>query len=320
MRQRFGRNLHPPQSDLRQRMRPCCNGDCAASVAPTLVAMRRHRPYRDASRRLISRGRRTIPADQMEDSVTSAIQERDDTTSATSIERGRVSYSWRFGQDRRLEMVRRFVPLEGARILDIGCGIGTYVKRFRQYSDDVYGVDVEPERVAEASETLPNIQVARGEELPFPDDWFDLVFSNEVIEHVDDDRQTIREAVRVTKPGGYIVIFAPNRLWPFETHGAYFGKRYVFGNIPLINWLPDPLRNRFAPHVRVVHGDGHPLALPRPARAPGPSPGHLPRLRQHGRPPPRDRRRATEWPLPRRADAPPPFGLSHFLVVRKLEA
>ncbi len=75
--------------------------------------------------------------------MTSAIEERDDTTSATSIERGRVSYSWRFGQDRRLEMVRRFVPLEDARILDIGCGIGTYVKRFRQYSDDVYGVDVE---------------------------------------------------------------------------------------------------------------------------------------------------------------------------------
>src|SRR4051812_9406012 len=99
-------------------------------------------------------------------------------------------------------MVRRFVPLEGARILDIGCGIGTYVRRFREFSDDVYGVDVEEERVAEASLTLPNIQVARGEALPFANDFFDLVFSNEVIEHVDDDRETAREAVRVTKPGG----------------------------------------------------------------------------------------------------------------------
>jgi SAM-dependent methyltransferase len=174
----------------------------------------------------------------------------DDANSATSIERGRPSYSWRFGQDRRLEMVRRFVPLEDARVLDIGCGIGTYVRRFRQYSDDVHGVDVEPERVAEASVELPNIHLAPGEALPFPDDYFDVVFSNEVIEHVSDDRKTISEAVRVTKPGGTIVIFAPNRLYPFETHGAYFGKRYVFGNIPLVNWLPDPVRNRFAPHVR----------------------------------------------------------------------
>jgi SAM-dependent methyltransferase len=252
--------------------------------------------------------------------VSSATQERDDTTSATSIERGRVSYSWRFGQDRRLEMVREHVPLESARILDIGCGIGTYVKRFRQYSDEVYGVDVEPERVAKASETLPNIQLARGEKLPFPDDWFDLVFSNEVIEHVDDDRQTIREAVRVTKPGGYVVIFAPNRLWPFETHGAYFGKRYVFGNIPLINWLPDPLRHRFAPHVRVYTEKGiRRLFRGLPVRLVhhrGIYPGFDNMAARHrlvGGVLRGGLYRAERTPLHR-------FGLSHFLVVRKLEA
>jgi len=176
--------------------------------------------------------------------------EEPEQTSAASIERGRPSYSWRYGQDRRLEMVRQFVDLEDARVLDVGCGIGTYVRRFRQYSDDVHGVEVEEERVAEASAELPNIVLAVGEDLPYPDDQFDLVFSNEVIEHVDDDRQTAAEMIRVTRPGGSIVAFAPNRLYPFETHGAYFGKRYVFGNIPLINWLPDPLRDRFAPHVR----------------------------------------------------------------------
>jgi 2-polyprenyl-3-methyl-5-hydroxy-6-metoxy-1,4-benzoquinol methylase len=171
-------------------------------------------------------------------------------TSAAAIERGRPSYSWRFGQDRRLAMVRRYVALEGARVLDVGCGIGTYVRRFRRFSDDVHGVEAEEDRVIEASEELPNIVLAVGEELPYPDDHFDLVFSNEVIEHVDDDRATAAEMVRVAKPGGAIVAFAPNRLYPFETHGAYLGGRYVFGNIPLVNWLPDPLRDRFAPHVR----------------------------------------------------------------------
>jgi len=52
------------------------------------------------------------------------------------------------------------------------------------------------------------------------------------------------------RPGGHIVIFVPNRLYPFETHGCYWRGTYHFGNIPLINWLPDPLRNRLAPHVR----------------------------------------------------------------------
>ena len=177
-------------------------------------------------------------------------------TSATSIERGRPSYSWRFGQDRRLDMVARHVDLHDARILDVGCGIGTYVRRFRVYSDDVHGIEVEAARVEEASAELPNIVLAKGEALPYPDDHFDLVFSNEVIEHVDDDRATAAEMVRVTRPGGTIVVFAPNRLYPFETHGAYIGGRYIFGNIPLVNWLPDPLRNRFAPHVRVYTARG----------------------------------------------------------------
>ncbi|HKZ92849.1 MAG TPA: class I SAM-dependent methyltransferase, partial [Candidatus Limnocylindrales bacterium] len=145
---------------------------------------------------------------------------------------------------------------EGARILDVGCGVGTYVRRFRAFSDDVHGIEVEPDRVTEASAELPNIVLAVGEALPYPDDHFDLVFSNEVIEHVDDDRATAAEMVRVTKPGGTIVAFAPNRLYPFETHGAYIGKRYVFGNMPLINWLPDPIRDRFAPHVRAYTGRG----------------------------------------------------------------
>jgi SAM-dependent methyltransferase len=242
----------------------------------------------------------------------------DDVHSATAIERGRPSYSWRFGQDRRLEMVRRFVPLEGARVLDIGSGIGTYVRRFRQYTDDVHGVDVEPDRVAEASLDLPNIQLASAEALPFPDDHFDLVFSNEVIEHVDDDRKTISEAVRVTKPGGTIVIFAPNRLYPFETHGAYFGKRYVFGNIPLVNWFPDPVRNRFAPHVRAYTQRGiRSLFRGLPVRVvhhrviyPG-FDNVSARHRRIGGVLRRGLYTAENTPLHT-------FGLSHFLVVRKL--
>jgi hypothetical protein len=61
----------------------------------------------------------------------------------------------------------------------------------------------------------------------------------------------MREVSRVLAPGGFAVIYAPNRLYPFETHGIYLGKRYVFGNIPLVNWLPRPLRNKLVPHARV---------------------------------------------------------------------
>lgn len=167
-----------------------------------------------------------------------------------AITLGHPSYVWRFGQDRRLALIRQYVPLEGRCILDVGCGLGMYVKKMRAFSQEVYGVDVDPEKVAEASRTLPNIQLAPAEKLPFPDGFFDVVLLHEVIEHVEDDRQAIREAHRVIKQGGRIVIFAPNRLYPLETHGIFWRGKYHFGNIPLVNYLPNSLRQRLCPHVR----------------------------------------------------------------------
>ncbi len=163
---------------------------------------------------------------------------------------GHPSYVWRFGQDRRLDLINQYAPLKDKRILDVGCGVGAYVRKMRFFSPDVYGVDIDSERVAKASFDLPNIQVAPAETLPFADGFFDVILSHEVIEHVSDDAQAIREAYRCLKPGGRLVVFCPNRLYFFETHGICLGKRYVFGNIPLVNWLPAPLRNRLAPHVR----------------------------------------------------------------------
>ena len=175
---------------------------------------------------------------------------------------GHPSYVWRFGQDRRLDLINQYAPLAGRRILDVGCGLGMYVRKMRHFSPDVHGVDIDPERVAKASQDLPNIQVAPAEKLPFPDDYFDVILSHEVIEHVGDDGQAIREAYRCLNPGGRLVIFAPNRLYFFETHGIYLGKRYIFGNIPFVNWLPNPLRRRLAPHVRAytISGIRHLLA------------------------------------------------------------
>lgn len=167
-----------------------------------------------------------------------------------AAKRGNPSYVWRAGQARRLEMVRKHAPVQGRRILDVGCGVGTYVRQFRAYTPAVFGVDVEIDRLARALEASPYLAVAEAEALPFHDRTFDLVFLHEVIEHVRDDRTTIAEACRVARPGGRIVIFAPNRLYPLETHGVYIGGQYHFGNIPLVNYLPNPLRRRFCPHVR----------------------------------------------------------------------
>jgi SAM-dependent methyltransferase len=176
------------------------------------------------------------------------------STAAKAIVLGHPSYVWGYGQERRLALVRRYVALENKRILDIGCGIGAYVRAFRQFSPFVHGVDVDQEKIEEASADLPNLSVAPAESLPYASNHFDVTFLHEVIEHVTDDRQAVAEALRVTRPDGVVVIFAPNRLYPFETHGFYLGKRHVFKLLPLINYFPDFVRRVFCPHVRVYSG------------------------------------------------------------------
>lgn len=167
---------------------------------------------------------------------------------------GNPSFVWRAGQDRRLDLIRRYVTLEGARVLDIGCGIGTYVRKLGELTERAYGIDIDAARVRESKSG--GVAIAASEQLPFATGALDVVLLNEVIEHVQRESETLREACRVVRPGGHVVIYAPNRLYPFETHGVYIGRRYFFGNVPLVNYLPDSLRQRLVPHARAYTSRG----------------------------------------------------------------
>lgn len=172
--------------------------------------------------------------------------------------RGVPSLVWRAGQERRMGLIRQWAPLDGARALVDGCGVGMYVRGLYEQGAKVWGLDVEHEHVIAAAALAPDAALcqAAGEALPYPDGLFDLVLSHEVIEHVQDDRAYAAEMLRVLRRGGRAIVFCPNRLYPFETHGHYWRGQYHFGNTPLINWLPDALRNRLAPHVRAYTKGG----------------------------------------------------------------
>ena len=174
--------------------------------------------------------------------------------------RGEPSYVWRAGQQRRLEMIAHAAGerIKG-HILDNGCGVGMYVEHLSHFGGTVIGLEYDFERAAEARKNSPHIINAAGESVPLPSSTFDLILSHEVIEHVQDDRAATCEMVRVLrspdpasgKPGGRIVLFAPNRGYPFETHGIYWKGKYYFGNKLFVNYLPRVLRDKLAPHVRV---------------------------------------------------------------------
>ena len=59
--------------------------------------------------------------------------------------RGVPSLVWRAGQDRRLSLIRQWSPLDGAKALVDGCGIGMYVRALQQAGAEVWGLDIEHE-------------------------------------------------------------------------------------------------------------------------------------------------------------------------------
>jgi len=173
---------------------------------------------------------------------------------------GEPSYVWRAGQERRMRMILNAAGdrITG-RVLENGCGIGMYLEHLSPQAHQIIGLEYDFDRVRRAHQEIAknnsnaHLINAAGEGLPFEVDTFDLILSHEVLEHVLDDRKSVTEMVRALKPGGRMVIFIPNRGYPFETHGFYWRGRYHFGNIPLINYLPRSLRDRLAPHVRVYN-------------------------------------------------------------------
>jgi SAM-dependent methyltransferase len=166
--------------------------------------------------------------------------------------RGEPSYTWRAGQQRRLDMIARAAGerVKGL-ILENGCGVGIYAERLSLFGGTVIGLEYDFDRACEAQNRSPQILNAAGEAIPLPSATFDLILSHEVIEHVQDDRAAIREMVRILRPGGRAIILCPHRGYPFETHGIYWKGKYSFGNKLFVNYLPRAMRDRLAPHVRV---------------------------------------------------------------------
>lgn len=169
-----------------------------------------------------------------------------------AAQRGEPSAVWREGQERRLKMIRQFgaESMEG-RVLVNGTGIGAYQSRLAQKTSIIIGLDIEFPRLLAAKAQNQHLVCAAGEYLPFAKEYFTAVLSNEVLEHVDDDRRAVEEASRVLAKGGRLLIFCPNRGYPFETHGIYRKGKYHFGNKLFVNYLPRPWRDQLAPHVRV---------------------------------------------------------------------
>jgi SAM-dependent methyltransferase len=154
---------------------------------------------------------------------------------------------------RSLDQLKMFAAstgelLQGKKMLEVGSGIGLTVATARKFLGvEAYGIEpgddeyegslkVSWDILRAAGVDASVIQHGVGEAIPYPDDQFDLVYSSNVLEHVNEPPKVIAEIVRVLKPGGYAQIVVPNYGSWWEGHygvlwiphlPAALGKAYV---------------------------------------------------------------------------------------------
>lgn len=109
----------------------------------------------------------------------------------------------------------------GTTILDFGCGNGDGVRAMREAGYDAWGCDVKFK--PGANQDLHDQSILRQismepYDVPFEDQRFDVVITNEVFEHVQNYDSTIREIHRLLKPGGISLNLFPARWMPVEPH------------------------------------------------------------------------------------------------------
>jgi SAM-dependent methyltransferase len=125
---------------------------------------------------------------------------------------------------------------KNARILDFGCGAGNTVRSLHSAGyANAEGYEVEFDGVCLLEKPEPYIKLGTQFDLrlPYPNNHFDLVISEEVFEHVQDQVAALRELQRVMKPGGHALHFFPARYRPREAHiyvpfGSVFIHRWYY--------------------------------------------------------------------------------------------
>ena len=125
---------------------------------------------------------------------------------------------YRYMREPEIFSFAQFTRFHGQKVLEVGVGAGSDFMQWVRAGACAYGIDLTDESIKNVQERLAlynlqanDLQVADAEHLPYPDNFFDVVYSWGVIHHSPDTRQCLSEIVRVTKPGGVIKVMIYNR-------------------------------------------------------------------------------------------------------------
>jgi SAM-dependent methyltransferase len=122
-------------------------------------------------------------------------------------------------------MLLQAIPA-GATVLEAGCGRTTRLADHRDRIGRLVGIDLDGAAGRENASLDEFIEADLSGPLPFEDATFDLVYSNFVVEHLDDPARTFREFHRVLRPDGWLVLLTSNRSNPFMAAARAMPQRF----------------------------------------------------------------------------------------------
>lgn len=139
------------------------------------------------------------------------------------------------------------INLASSDLLDIGTGSGHIAHYLSQFCQSLTSVNLRDERILKDGYKF---EVVKDERLPFPDNSFDIVLSNHVIEHTNDQTLHLREIHRVLRSGGTLYLATPNKYALMEPHYK----------LPFLSWLPRKCADAYLKMIKGQDWVVHPLS------------------------------------------------------------
>lgn len=117
---------------------------------------------------------------------------------------------------------------KNSKLLEIGCGRGDFLKAFVESGMKCHGVDISDS----AKEICPEANIETidllNDKLPYPDNFFDIVYSKSVVEHFYYPEKIFEEAYRVLKPSGILITLTPEWEYIYKSFYEDFSHRTPF--------------------------------------------------------------------------------------------
>jgi len=147
-------------------------------------------------------------------------------------------------KNRLINEIKYVNSLPGGKILDAGCGPGFFLAEIND-NWEKYGLELSEYNINYIKKIFPYINAEIGvlEEMPYKDNFFDIVYCFQVMEHVQNPAKIIKEFGRVCKPNGKIIISTPNI-------NSFCSKRFksnyrLLGAPHIIMWSPITMKKLF---------------------------------------------------------------------------